>query len=189
MRADQVGPAIDLALPQPGHDRLQARSGGRDIGELGLGGRSRPLIGRIGLRLPLVNQQAGTVDEAGARLPLADPFVGAHHPRAQPGHDVHARGDEPCCRRGQLSVPHLKAGEHRGRHASRAARGTSRLQQAGALREDLVVLRAHPGQRGAQSHRQVVHETTAHPGLLADQSQVLGGEDDSAQNAQQGARP
>ena len=51
------------------------------------------------------------------------------------------------------------------------------------------MLGAHPGQRGAQGHGQVVQETTAHPRLLAHQGQVLGGEDDGAQDAQQVAGP
>ena len=189
MSEDPLPPGEDVdALALQILARAQARGGGGDVGQLGLCSRGR-LVARTGLRAALVEQQAGAVGQARGRLALADPLVGGGRPRAQPGDDVGARGHEPGGGGGQLGVPHLQAGDHGGRHAPGPAGGAGRLQQAGALGEDLVVLGAHPGQRGAQGHGQVVQETTAHPRLLAHQGEVLWGEDDGAQDAQQVAGP
>ena len=63
MRTDQIGSTIDLAIPQLGHGRLQAPGSRGDIDERRLSSHHCHVVTRIGLRVTLVKQQAGSVGE------------------------------------------------------------------------------------------------------------------------------
>ena len=189
MRADEIRTAVDLPGVELTHGVLQARGHGGLIKERLLPGEPGRLVVRVGLRVSLVGQQARAIGDLGAgALPGGprDGLVGGGHPGPQAPHDVDPGGDEPGGRRGELGVPDLQGGEHRGGRGAGRAR---RLQEAGALGEDLVVLGAHPGQARAQRDRQVVEEAPANPGFGAHQGEVLGGEDDRTQHPEQVAGP
>ena len=180
--AHEVRAAVDLPGAQRPHGRLQAGGDGAGVGQPGLDLRPVLAGARVGFGSALVQGQAGAVgDERGGGV-RADRPVRAGHPGAQALDDVDARGDEAGGRRGELGVPHLQGGQHRG---GRGPGGAGGPEQAGALGEDLVVLGAHAGQGGPQGDGQVVEEPTAPGRLLAHQGQVLGGEQDGAQHAEQ----
>ena len=117
VRPDEVRAAVDLPGMKLAHGALQTLGDGGLVKERLLTGEPGRFIMRIGLRCPLVHQQARAVGDlrmgllpGGAR----DGFVGGDHPGAQTPYDIDSGGDESCSRYGELTVPDLQGGEHGG---------------------------------------------------------------------------
>ena len=82
---------------------------------------------------------------------------------------------------GQVRVPDIERAHVAG---SRTSREEGRLEQGVALFEHPVVVAADAGETGGPQHQQVIEEAPALGRVAAHQREVLGGEQDGAQQSQ-----
>src|SRR5690625_1258809 len=175
---DEAHAALDLPAAQLGHRRHEPLLDGRGVGECGL-----LLLARLAVTVAVDGEECRAVAEPGLTLAAADLLVGPRDVRSQLAHQLNAGGDDLGAGCREVAVPDVE-GREVGRRAPAAAGRAGGLQQRPALAQDLVVLAAHPGQAGGQEDEQVVEEAAAGLRVPPDELEVLGGEDDAAQDAE-----